>query len=109
MSPTWTFEVIAPVDGLTVDRTVDFAGIRFLPQAVGVRAISGLDVGDEMREGFEASAYALALVTAARALDAEERGLAKVDLALAWLTVRLRYGLATLPDGRRSPSSAANR
>lgn len=101
--PRETFEVVAPVDGVVVTRAVDFAGIRFLPPSVAARALTALDVGEELRAQFEAPSYALALVTATRCLDAEERGLALIDLALAWLTVRLRYGLATLPDGGALP------
>jgi len=101
--PRETFEVVAPVDGVVVEEAVDFGGVRFLPPPIAARALSALDVSDEMRADYEASAYALALVTAERTLAAEERGLAEIDLALAWLTTRLRYGLATLPDGRPLP------
>lgn len=94
-----TFEVVTPVDGVEIDEAVDFAGVRFLPASIGRRALSALDVRDELRAEFGAPAYALALVTAQRMFDAEEEGLAHIDLALAWLTVRLRYGLAVLPDG----------
>jgi hypothetical protein len=94
--PRETFEVVAPVDGVSITTAVDFAGVRFLPPSVAARALTALDVGEELRTQFEAPSYALALVTA-------KRGLALIDLALAWLTVRLRYGLATLPDGRALP------
>jgi hypothetical protein len=56
-----------------------------------------------MRAAFDAPAYVLTLATASRMLDAEEEALAQIDLALAWLITRLRYGLATLPDGRPLP------
>ena len=98
--PRETFEVVAPIDGVMVGAAVDFGGVRFLPPTVAARAVSGLDVSDEMRADYDAPAYALALVSTRRALAAEERGLAEIDLALAWLTTRLRYGLATLPDAR---------
>jgi hypothetical protein len=101
--PRETFEVVAPVDGIELEDAVDFGGVRFLPPTIAARALSALDIGDEMRVDYEAGTYALALVTATRTLDAEERGLAEIDLALAWLTARLRYGLATLPDGRPLP------
>lgn len=101
--PRETFEIVVPLDGIAVDEPVDFAGVRFLPAERAVRAIASLDVKDDLREQFEAPAYCLALVTAERCLDAEERGLAAIALALSWATVRLRYGLALLPDGRVLP------
>jgi hypothetical protein len=101
--PRETFEVIAPLDGVELDHSVDFGGVRFLPADVAVRAIAALDVGEDLRAAFEAPAYALALATTERALTAEEQGLAEIDVALAWLTARLRYGLATLPNGLPLP------
>lgn len=101
--PRETFEIVAPTDGVVVEEAVDFGGVRFLPPAIGARGLSALDVSDEMRVDYDAPAYALALVTATRTLTAEEQGLAEIDLALAWLTTRLRYGLAILPDGRPLP------
>jgi hypothetical protein len=97
--PRETFEVIAPVDAVELDGALDFGGVRFVPAAVGARALSALEVSDEMRAAYETPAYALALVTTTRALVAEEEGLAQIDLALAWLTTRLRFGFATLPGG----------
>jgi hypothetical protein len=98
--PREIFEVVVLIDGVSVDEPVAFAGVHFLPSARGRRALGVLDAGDELRTAFEAPAYALALVTASQMLDAEEQGVAEIDLALAWLTARLRYGLAVLPDGR---------
>ncbi len=112
--PRETFEVTAPIDGVELDRAVDFAGVRFLPPDVAARVLAALDASEDLRAAFEAPAYALALVTAERTLAAEEQGLMEIDVALAWLTARLRYGLATLPDGlplafERSESLAPRR
>lgn len=64
------------------------------------RALRGAhDAPAELRDEFDAPTHALAFVTARRTYDAEEQGLARIDLALAWLTATLRYGLAELPDG----------
>jgi len=101
--PRESFEVVAPVDNVVVDQAAEFAGIRFLPGELGIRALAALEVDQDLSGAYVAPAYALALVTANRCLDAEERGLALVDLALAWLTVRLRYGLAVLPAGQPLP------
>lgn len=42
----------------------------------------------------------MGLTVAERMLHAERAILAQADDALAWLTVRARYGLALLPDGK---------
>lgn len=98
--PRETFEVLTPIDGVGVDFAADMGGVRFLPRDYGIRAISALNVSDDMRSEFEAPAYALALMTSTRILDAEQRGLREIELALSWLTTQLRYGLASLPNGR---------
>jgi hypothetical protein len=101
--PRETFEIVAPIDGVELDEPTDFGGIRFLPHKIAIRALTALDLNDEMRADYDAPAYALALVTATRTLAAEEKGLVEIDVALAWLTTRLRYGLATLPNGNPLP------
>lgn len=101
--PRESFEVLAPVDNVVVDHATEFAGVRFLPRDACARALAALEVDNDLRDAYAAPAYALALVTASRCLDAEERGLALIDLAVAWLIVRLRYGLAVLPDGQPLP------
>jgi hypothetical protein len=62
---------------------------------------------DEMWREFDAFAYALVLVANRLCLDAEEAGLAAIDFALAWLTLRLRYGLADLPGSTEVNSKRA--
>lgn len=96
---TEMFEVLAPVRGLVVAEKIDFAGVRLIP-GVGVieRLRRTLDASDELWRAFDSPAYALVLVSHSLCLDAEESALASIDFALAWLTVRLRYGLADLPD-----------
>ncbi|MEX2375855.1 MAG: hypothetical protein WD942_09785 [Dehalococcoidia bacterium] len=98
--PRETFEVLAPVDGISLREAVAFGGVRFVPPSLAWRAITGLQVDEELRKAYEASAYAFTLVTANRCLEAENVGLASIDDALAWLTARLRHGSAVLPDGR---------
>jgi len=95
-----TFEVVTPIDGVSIQRAVDFAGVRFIQPQAAARILTGLEVNPELTTKFEAPVYALALVTSQRVMQAEEEGLARIDLALAWLTARLRYGYATLPDGQ---------
>src|SRR3989442_1524534 len=37
--PRETFEIVVPIDGVTVDEPGDFAGVRFLPSTRGSRAL----------------------------------------------------------------------
>lgn len=99
--PTEMFVVTVPLDGVTTDHLGSFADVEFLPEDSG--ALGGLGVGEVLQTAFTAPAYARASVEAAMMLDAEERGLAKIDLALAWLTVQLRCGAAVLWSGRPVP------
>jgi hypothetical protein len=92
------FEIIVPVDGIVTSDSTKFAGVEFLPTDSGV--MSGMPVSDTQRAGFTASAYARAWVTTTMMLEAEQKGLASVDLALAWLTAQLRCGAAMLPRGK---------
>ncbi|MFE2922518.1 hypothetical protein [Streptomyces goshikiensis] len=97
--PRETFEVIVPVSGIIAEKPTGFAGVHFIPPGTASRILAGLDTSDRKYDGFDAQAYALALVTTTLALTAEERGIATIDFALAWLTTFLRYGHATLPSG----------
>jgi hypothetical protein len=99
--PLETFEVTVPVDGVTAEKATRFAEAEFLP--ADHDAIGGLEIKDSLRAAFTASAYARASVTATKMLEAEEKGLAVIDLALAWLTVQLRSGAAMLPAGSPVP------
>jgi hypothetical protein len=96
--PLETFEVLAPIHGVIIDRPTPFGGITLVPADNNIYSISELDATDDLKADFHAPAYALALITASRALDAEGKGLAAIDLALAWLTTQLRFGLIHLPD-----------
>jgi len=92
------FEIVVPVDGLTTDQATEFAGVEFLPADYVITL--GLEISDKQRAEFTATAYARTSIVASMMLEAEEKGLAAVDLALAWLTVQLRCGAAILPPGR---------
>lgn len=94
-----TFEIVTPVSGVTVREPTEYAGVHFIPPPIAVRILADLDARDGAYPDFEASAYALALVTAPRMLSAEDAGLGAIDFALAWLTTSLRYGHAVLPGG----------
>ncbi|MEU8178804.1 hypothetical protein AB0C14_38570 [Microbispora hainanensis] len=97
--PCETFEVIAPIDDVDVRAPTTFANLKLITADMVEPMLDGLDITDDLRDRYKAKAYAYTLVTARRCLDAEEQGLAAIDLAMAWMTVRLRYGLAVLPDG----------
>lgn len=99
--PLEVFEVLAPVEGVRVSRATRMGQITFLPRDQAKNGLGGLGPPEEMAEDFlDADCHALALVTATRVLDAEEIGLAGIDLVLSWLATRARYGLAWLPDGQ---------
>ena len=101
-----SFEVWVPLEGLTVAEPIKTAGITVVPPEQALARLDGLRVeqeGDTARslsEEFRTGAsYALARVDSERPNRAEGGGLAKIDLALAWIATRGRYGAALLPDG----------
>jgi hypothetical protein len=98
-----TFEIVVPVDGVVTDRIVEFAGIEFLPADYAVDP--SLEISAEQRAKFAAPAYARASIGTSMMLEAEEKGLAAIDVALAWLTVQLRCGAAMLPPWQSLPFS----
>ncbi|MGE5527512.1 MAG: hypothetical protein ACM3Q9_02485 [Methanosarcina sp.] len=100
------FEVWTPLEGLTVAEPIEIAGITVVPPAQALARLDGLRVeqeGDTARslsEEFRSGAsYALTRVGSEMPNRAEDSGLARIDLALAWIATRGRYGAALLPDG----------
>jgi hypothetical protein len=104
--PSEPFEVWAPLEGLTVEEAIEIAGVTAVPPAVALARLESLtmkmegegvqDLGEEFRSG---DSFALAQVDSDMPHRAEDAGLAKIDLALAWIATRGRYGAALLPDG----------
>jgi hypothetical protein len=98
--PMW---VLAPIGGVRAVR----------PARVGVVQFVDGETGREMLRRFrppleprfsdplkDAAAFARVPVAQRLLYDAEEEGLAIIDAAAAWLTMRLRYTWSHLPDGR---------
>lgn len=102
-----SFEIWTPLEGLTVAEPIEIAGIAVVPPAQALARLDGLplekegdmarSLSDEFRTG---ASYALARVDSEMPHRAEDGGLAKIDLALAWIATRGRYGAALMPDGR---------
>lgn len=105
---TEVIEVLTPVIGITGAERFRVAGVTFLPseEATGLTE-HFLEKVPDASELITTPACALTLVTADRLLRADEIGLRQIDAALAWLTVRARYGLAVLPD--RTPQKFLRR
>lgn len=99
--PTETFEVVAPIYGVTVSEATDLANVTVVPvdRARGTLGELEFDL-DELEP---ADAYAVSLQTESLGFHAERNGLDAIDLAIDWLATRLRYGLAVLPDGTAQP------
>lgn len=98
MLPLEAIEVVVPVHGVQINEPVDLGSLRLLPEASEALAVFA---DSEARAEFgSADGYLVGLEVTKRLLDAERAILAQADDALAWLTVRARYGLAFLPDGR---------
>jgi hypothetical protein len=100
--PVQPFEISAPLLGIEIRRPVQVGPVYLLPAGAAAAAVAALDHGDghELAEEFlGASAYALVVVTNSVPYRAELAAVEAIDWILAWLTVRLRYGLVRLPSG----------
>ena len=56
----------------------------------------------------DAPAYATTFARAQRGYDAESAGVPQVQIAVAWLLFRTRYGMAVMPDGALRHFKRAN-
>jgi len=98
--PMELFEVVVPVDGLSVDEPTMVGACRLMPFAAISDELRELAEDEDMIGTFErAPCVAVALASGARMLDAESAGLTEIDYVLAWIAVGLRYGLTHWPDG----------
>ena len=108
--PPEVFDVFVPLHGVTVEEAVRIGSVLIVSRERGLREIAPLgqdetgETGAEMLAEFgEAASFALARPTAQRINEAEDRGLGEIDIAIAWMTTRGRYGATTLPDGTVQP------
>lgn len=100
--PVESIEVIAPVRGLGVATRTRLGRVVFVTsdsiRDIWMPLASGSDLAMEQFE--QATACAVVVQAGRRLLDAETAALSHIDDTLAWMSVRSRYGLALLPDGR---------
>jgi hypothetical protein len=102
--PREPIEIVAPLQGVQTDHRVQIGTLTVLPVIDGLQALAPFrDVPAEVASAWEeADSFGLVVCDAQALADAEEEAIDLVDTALAWLAVRVRYGLARLPDGTAS-------
>lgn len=105
--PVETFEVIAPIHGVTAPEPTELADVTVVPVDHALAILS--EMGFDLNELEDADAYALSLQTEQLGFHAERSGLDAIDLAIDWVATRLRYGLAVLPDGAALPFDRESR
>jgi hypothetical protein len=101
--PREVFEVVVAVTGLTISQPLQVGTVRLLPAPAGLRILDGLPTAAFDQPFREAPCHALVVCTAHRTVDAEQDALHQVRTALAWIAVRVRYGLLRLPDETVQP------
>ncbi len=97
MLPLEAIEVVVPVYGIRIDEPANFGALRLVPDAAS--ALEPFDQSEASAEFAAADSYLVGFEVTKRLLDAERVIVTRADDALAWITVRARYGLAFLPDG----------
>ncbi len=106
-APEEEFEVLVPAHGLDLNLGVCCGAIELISRKDGAETLEALEISKEEGEPFatlrseylSAAAYFRALVTSTTPHEAEDEGLVQIETALAWLTIRARYGGALLPEG----------
>lgn len=101
------FEVLIPAHGMELDLGVSCGAVELISGQEGAEILGTLEISKGEGEPFaalrdeylRAAAYFRAIVTATTPDEAEDEGLGRIETALAWLTIRGRYGEALLPDG----------
>jgi hypothetical protein len=90
-------EIVVPVDGLRVEERIEIGKTTF----IGPPSFDGFSDRHrrEFPDFFGATTYAVAYESASLLIDAETAALESIDLALAWIVTRFRYGLAVSPQG----------
>lgn len=90
------FEVAAPLDGVAIDSPVRIAGV-VVTNNLRVASLVARFQESNLREDFaSATAWAVAVVTAGTAWEAERKAVAQIELALALITLRLGFSDAHL-------------
>jgi hypothetical protein len=100
--PIEVFEAVIPIDGLILSTRVALGEVVLLPNGSAEEHVLGLiDAPDNPLVGeFQAGrAFAVTYVTAARMYEAERAAIGRVDVAIAWANVRLRFAGAVTPAG----------
>ena len=100
--PLEVFEVVSPVNGLALSSRMAVGNVVFLPagSAQAVTELLNIPESPYVEEFRAAKAYAVTYVTAARTYDAERAALDRIDVALAWVNVRIRFAGAVTPSGQ---------
>jgi hypothetical protein len=97
--PLW---VLAPVEGVSIDRPVHIGVVEFVDGTAGRTMLRRFSpaLDPKFSEPLEeAAAFARVPVAGYHLWDAEEEGLRLIDTAAAWLMTRLRYSWSHGPDG----------
>lgn len=98
--PCEPIEIVTPLWGVTTARRVEFGSLALVPVQDGLRALQRFrGTPDDVAAAWaEADAFGVVVRDAPTLDDAEESALEAIDVCLAWLAVRVRFGHALLPD-----------
>lgn len=98
--PLEVFEVSTPIDGLVVSAPLNVGNVTYFPKGLAQDIVGTLGPDELRHEYVSASCWAATLQTALTLFQAEENGLADINLANSWLAVHARYTTSVLPTRR---------
>lgn len=93
------FEVAAPIDGLSIEKPFLTTGVTFTDEARIAGLVERFETSDVRDEFVSAEAWAVVILGAGTVWEAERLAVSRIELALAVLTLRLRFSGAQL-DGQ---------
>lgn len=96
--PLEVIEILIPLHGVSVSEPVRLGALTLLNPDCTEPVTDVFEDGYMRDEVRDADCHALYRRVARHLLPVEEEAVAAVDVLLAWLTTRARYGLALLPD-----------
>jgi hypothetical protein len=103
-SPSETFDVFVPIEGVEVVGAVDFRNVALVSSSACDAFLSQFAPPDEatteLTAMFTGAAGFLKATVVAQQIDAAETlGSSAIETAMAWIVAHERYGFARLPDG----------
>lgn len=99
------FSVATPIDGIYVDDAFTVGNVTLYPEdrLSNIASQMDSDTSGHLQNLYSgASAWAVVTIVSSTLYGAEKKGLEDIERSLAWLTARIHFSSAHLPEGNRN-------